>query len=117
MSLPKPLMDMIYEYNPSHREQMFSSLVEIQCKCVCKQCAKHLVLEVCLQPSSQIFCGRGCANAWLEERIENTEWDENYWHNQSDETDVLAFGDEYDQFMYEEFVAQQQQLEDYDSDN
>ena len=112
MSLPKPLMDMIYEYNPSHREQMFSSLVEIQCKCVCKQCAKHLVLEVCLQPSSQIFCGRGCANAWLEERIENTDWGED------EETDVLAFGNEYDQFMYEEFVAQQQKLdEDYDSDN
>ena len=145
-------MEMISEYNPSHRNQLCQSFAEIQSRCVCKQCAKHLILEVCLQPSG-VFCNKGCKNAWLEERIENTVWDENgwdengwdengwdengwdengwdengwdengldenYWYNHDEENDALAFGDEYVQFLYKEFVAQQQKLdEDYDSDN
>ena len=104
---------MIYEYNPWPRDMMFSSLVQIQSKSVCKQCGKHCVLDICLKPSSQIFCSHLCGSFWLEERMEDIEWGE-----PEDEIDALAFGDEYDQFMYNEFVKEQDiQDYEYDSEN
>jgi hypothetical protein len=114
MSLPQHLINMIYEYNPSHRPTMLDTLVQIQSKCVCKQCARQIALEFCLKPSSQIFCGNGCANAWLEERTEEPDWEQ----DTEEEIDLLAFGDEYDQFMYEEFVKEQdEQNYEYDSES
>jgi hypothetical protein len=40
------------------------------------------------------------------------------WGEPEDEIDALAFGDEYDQFMYNEFVKEQDiQDYEYDSEN
>ncbi len=111
MFLPQHLINMIYEYNPSHRPQMLDTLVQIQSKCACKQCARHIALEICLKPDSQLFCSQGCVNAWLEERTEEPDWEE-------EDSDLLAFGDEYDQFMYEEFIKEQDyQNYEYDSES
>ena len=113
MFLPNDLISMILEYNPSHRDMMFASLVEIQGRCVCSQCGKHCIMEICLLPNSRTFCSGLCKSFWIEERIEDIDWDE-----PEDEIDVLVFGDEYDQFMYEEFVNQMNNYDnEYDSES
>jgi hypothetical protein len=66
MLLPKTLVDLIYTFNPDHRDEMYTSLVEIVLKNCCHLCkATCDQNENCIKPSSVVFCNNNCMQFWL----------------------------------------------------
>jgi hypothetical protein len=64
--LPKTLVDLIYTFNPDHRDEMYTSLVEIVLKNCCHLCkATCDQNENCIKPSSVVFCNNNCMQFWL----------------------------------------------------
>lgn len=66
MLLPKTLVDLIYTFNPEHRDEMYTSLVEIVLKNCCHLCkATCDQNENCIKPTSVVFCNNNCMQFWL----------------------------------------------------
>ena len=64
--LPKTLVDLIYTFNPEHRDEMYTSLVEIVLKNCCHLCRKTCDQnENCIKPTSVVFCNDNCMQFWL----------------------------------------------------
>jgi hypothetical protein len=64
--LPKTLVDLIYTFNPEHRDEMYTSLVEIVLKNCCHLCrARCDQNENCIKPTSVVFCNNNCMQFWL----------------------------------------------------
>ena len=66
MPLPQVLVDLVNQFNPDHREQMYTSLVEIVLKNCCHLCkARCDQNENCIKPTSVVFCNNSCMQFWL----------------------------------------------------
>jgi hypothetical protein len=66
MPLPQVLVDLVNQFNPDHRDQMYTSLVEIVLKNCCHLCkARCDQNENCIKPTSVVFCNNNCMQFWL----------------------------------------------------
>lgn len=66
MPLPQVLVDLVNQFNPDHRDQMYTSLVEIVLKNCCHLCrARCDQNENCIKPTSVVFCNDNCMQFWL----------------------------------------------------
>ena len=66
MPLPQVLVDLVNQFNPDHRDQMYTSLVEIVLKNCCHLCrARCDQNENCIKPTSVVFCNNSCMQFWL----------------------------------------------------
>lgn len=104
MFLPKTLVDLVYQFNPSHREEMYNSLVEIILKNSCYLCGKTCDQnENCIKPGTVLFCNNSCLQFWLSRN--------NYLQNYDPANDVDLGDDgledeleEYDEYRDFEMV-------------
>ena len=65
MPLPQMLINIIYQFNCDHRDQMYTSLVEIVLKNCCHLCKKNCDQnENCIKPTSVVFCNDNCMQFW-----------------------------------------------------
>jgi len=89
--LPKTLVDLIYTFNPCHRDEMYDALVEIILKNCCHLCKRTCdENENCINPGSVLFCNNNCMQFWLAQN----EYLENY--DAANDVDLEAFDSDLD---------------------
>lgn len=77
MPLPQVLVDLVNQFNPDHRDQMYTSLVEIVLKNCCHLCrARCDQNENCIKPTSVVFCNNNCMQFWLAQNDYFQNYDE-----------------------------------------
>ena len=108
--LPQHLINIIYQYNPDHRELFQHSLNQIIDKCCCISCNSPCELNFCVTSNRQIFCSQSCMTFWINMRHDDHEFpeyiDEIVYEDDFENIEDDDDDDEYDdneQFIYDYF--------------
>jgi hypothetical protein len=98
--LPKTIVDMIYSYDNTARENFNQVLPQITRNCEC--CNEVCVFETCIHPNPNkiSFCGKRCADFWNQMRLDLMEYGSDNDFRFDDEEDQMEEDGDLDNFDF-----------------